>query len=180
LKSVPKLLFVPQNSLLLDKSLIMSDPIFFKTYVRQDNTAVLTCPHCGRQKTILAESFKGYKHKLKVKCSCKNGFTAFLEFRNTVRKKTYLKGTYINHSRENRSGDLTTRDISVTGIAFSSLDIKHFKVGDELSIELTLDDGQQTEIKKKVIVKRIRKLVVGCEFEGTDEAFKSFLSRYLT
>ena len=30
-----------------------------KTYVRPDNTAVLTCVHCGRQKVILAESFKG-------------------------------------------------------------------------------------------------------------------------
>ena len=158
----------------------MSDSIFLKTYVRKDNTALLTCPYCGRQKTILAESFKGYKHKLKVKCSCKNAFTAFLEFRDTARKKTYLKGTYINHSQENRSGDFTTRDVSVTGIAFSSLDIKHFKVGDELSIELILDDGHQTEIKKKVIVKRIQKLVIGCEFEGIDEALKSFLSRYIT
>ena len=96
------------------------------------------------------------------------------------RRPSLRKGTYINHSQENRSGDFTTRDVSVTGIAFSSLDIKHFKVGDELSIELILDDGHQTEIKKKVIVKRIQKLVIGCEFEGIDEALKSFLSRYIT
>jgi len=157
----------------------MTDTIFLKTYVRPDNTAVLNCPHCGRQKAILAESFKGYKHKLKVKCNCQNVFTAFLEFRERVRKKTYLKGTYINHSREDRSGDLTTQDISLTGLAFSSLDIKNFKEGDEISIEFNLEDEHQTEIKKKAVVRSVRQRVIGCEFEKTEEAIGSPLWQYI-
>ena len=157
----------------------MSDPVFFKTYVSPDNTAVLTCPHCGRQKAFLAGSFKGYKHKLKVKCGCKNVFTAILEFRDRVRRKTYLKGTYINHSQGNRSGDFTTQDISVTGLAFSSLDVKNFKEGDEISLAFTLDDVHQTEIKKKAIVRNVRQHVIGCEFEKTEETFGSPLGQYV-
>jgi len=157
----------------------MSDPVFFKTYVRPDNTAVLTCPHCGRQKDFLAESFKGYKHKLKVKCSCNNAFTAILEFRDKVRRKTYLKGTYINHSRGNSSGDFITQDISVTGLAFSSLDIKNFKEGDEISLEFTLEDSFQTKIKKKAIVRNVRQRLIGCEFEKTEETFDSKLGNYV-
>jgi len=44
----------------------MPDIEFTKIYVSPDNSAVLTCPHCGLQKVILADSFRGYKHKLKV------------------------------------------------------------------------------------------------------------------
>jgi len=96
---------------------------FKKTYVRPDNTAVLTCSHCGLQKVIKADSFKGYKHKLKVKCSCNMVFTVNLEFRNRVRRKTYLRGTYTNHSQDNTSGVLHVLDVSVTGLSFTCLDV---------------------------------------------------------
>jgi hypothetical protein len=161
------------------KDVIMSDPIFLKTYVSPDNTAELTCPHCGRQKTLLVNSFKGYKHKLKVKCGCQNVFTVILEYRDNIRRNTYLKGTYVNHSQGGRSGDFTTRDISVTGFAFSCLDIKSFKEGDKISVEFTLDNTHQTEIRKKAIVKNVRQRAIGCEFEKTEEASDNLLEHYV-
>lgn len=153
---------------------------FKKTYVRPDNTAVLTCPHCGLQKVIKADSFKGYKHKLKVKCSCNGVFTVNLEFRNRVRKKTYLRGTYINHSQNDSSGVLHVLDVSVTGLSFTCLDVTTFKVEDELSIEFTLDDEHLTEIKKEVIVRSVRQRSVGCKYVKEEDVFGSPLGHYVT
>ena len=150
-----------------------------KTYVRPDNTAVLSCPHCGCQKVILTDSFKGYKHKLKVKCVCQKVFINILEFRSRVRKKTHLRGTYINHSQEDSKGYLIIEDISVTGLAFFSIDIKKFKAGDELSIEFALDDEHNTQIRKDVIVRDVRQRSVGCEFERSEDIFGSPLGYYV-
>ena len=68
----------------------MSDTISRKIYVRPDNTAVITCPHCNRQKTVPVGSYMGSKSRVKIKCGCKNVFTVNLEFRKkkTVRKPT--------------------------------------------------------------------------------------------
>ncbi len=147
----------------------MQESEFSKTYVRPDNTAVLTCPHCGEQKVILANPFRGYKHKLKVKCYCKQTFKVFLEFRKRVRRKTHLRGTYINHSQKGPKRHLVILDISVIGLTFYCLDAPIFKVGDEVSVEFTLDDEHETEIRKDVIVRNVRPGAVGGEFEISDE-----------
>jgi hypothetical protein len=157
----------------------MPVPRIPKTYVRPDNTAVLTCPHCGRQKVILSQSFKGYKHKLRIKCACQDVFTVILEFRNRGRRKTHLRGTYINHSREGNKGQLIIEDISVTGLAFSSLNLDNFQVGDALSIEFALDDEHQTPIRKDVIVRDVRQRSVGCEYEKSEDTFGSPLGYYI-
>ncbi|KPK23097.1 MAG: hypothetical protein AMJ61_16295 [Desulfobacterales bacterium SG8_35_2] len=151
-----------------------------KTYVRPDNTAVLTCVHCGRQKVILADSFKGYKHKIKVKCICNRVFTVNLEFRTRVRKKTHLRGTYINYSQNDSNGDLVIQDISVTGLSFTCSDVNKFKVGDELRLEFTLDDEHRTEIKKDVVVLDVRRRSVGCKYESAEDALGSPLGYYVT
>ena len=37
----------------------MSDANSRKIYVSSDDTAVISCPHCGRQKTVPVGSYKG-------------------------------------------------------------------------------------------------------------------------
>jgi len=149
------------------------------TYVRPDNTAVLTCPHCGRQKTIQAETFKGAKHKLKVKCGCQNVFTVHLEFRKRVRKKTNLRGTYINNT-QNTSGNVIIKNISVSGLEFTSYDANDFKVNDELTLNFNLDDEHLTEIRKDVIIRDVRRNSIGCEFDQDQNlAFDGPLGLYI-
>jgi hypothetical protein len=139
------------------------------TFVRPDNTAVITCPHCGRQKTLQALSFKGHKHKLKVKCACEQIFTANLEFRKKVRKNVNLRGTYINHSQNERSGSIVVRNISLSGLEFTSFDINDFKVDDELTLTFTLHDEHLSEIRKDAVVRDIRHNSIGCEFERSGD-----------
>ncbi|MDX1776355.1 MAG: hypothetical protein R3297_07215, partial [Desulfobulbales bacterium] len=87
----------------------MAKSTIIKTFVRPDGSAVINCPHCGRQKTVSVDSYKGSKSTLKIKCSCKNIFTVNLEFRKRVRKRTSLRGTYINHSQQNKRGSLVVK-----------------------------------------------------------------------
>jgi len=149
------------------------------TYVKSDNTAVLNCPYCGQWKIIAADQFRGAKHKLKVKCYCKKTFKVFLEFRRKIRKKTFFRGTNINYAKKGSRSDIVVLDISVIGLAFSSLDAPTIKVGDDLRVEFTLDDEQQTDITRDVVVRNIRKKRVGCEFEIYDEAFFGPLGFYV-
>jgi hypothetical protein len=158
---------------------IVPDSKVAKTYVRPDNTAVLTCTHCGIQKVVVADLFMGRKHKIKVKCSCQKVFIVNLEFRNRVRKQVYLRGTYINHSQKDSSGHLIIQNISVTGLAFSTLDGRDFNVGDELIVELTLDDEYGTEMKKEVIVRSVGQNSTRCEFVKSEDSFGSPLGHYV-
>lgn len=142
----------------------MSNEKTVKTYVRPDNSAVITCPHCGRQKSVPVESYKGKKSTIKIKCGCKNVFTVNLEFRKRARKRTNLRGTYVNHSRRNSRGTLTVKNISVSGLEFASLDIQNFHIDDELTVEFHLDDEQRSKITRDVTVRDVRERTVGCEF----------------
>ena len=157
----------------------MAESKVSKSYVRSDNSAVLTCPYCNQQKVILAHSYIGYKRKLKVKCYCKQRFVAYLEFRKHIRKEIILRGTYSNHSHKYSSGNLIIKDISLGGLAFTNVDIEVFKVGDKFRVDFTLDDEQQTEIKKDVIVMNIRQRTVGCMFERPEDVYGGALGYYV-
>ena len=149
----------------------MPESEFSKIYVRSDDTAVLICPYCTHWKRISADPFRGHKHKLKVKCFCGQTFKVFLEFRRKIRKRAFLKGTNINQAQKGSRSDIVILDISVIGLAFSSLVAPNFKVGDDLSLEFTLDDEQHTDIMRDVVVRNIRERRIGCEFDIYDEAF---------
>jgi hypothetical protein len=151
------------------KDVIMAKATTPTTYVRPDNTAVITCPHCGRQKTLQALSFQGHKHKLKVKCSCNEVFTANLEFRKKVRKNVNLRGTYINHSQKDKTGTIVVRNISLSGLEFTSYDIHDFKVDDELTLAFTLHDEHLSVITKTAVVRDVRPNSIGCEFERSGD-----------
>lgn len=164
--------------IIITKKIIMTDSIISKAYIRPDNKAVITCPHCGQQKVILPSSFKGHNYRLKVKCYCKKTFLVHLEHRKHLRKKTKLEGAYINHSQNDRSKPLLIQDISMTGLAFTYFNVKHFIEGDELSITFNLDDYRRTEISKDVIVSNVRQNSVGCVYETAEKDF-SHLGYYI-
>jgi len=158
----------------------MPESGYSKTYVRPNNRAVLICPYCGQWRRILADPFRGNKHKLKVKCFCNETFKVFLEFRKEVRKEKFLRGgSCIDHSQKGSRCDIVIIDISVTGLAFSSLDAPTLRIDDELGVEFSLDFGKGPNIKRDVIVKNIRHKRVGCEFELSGGAFDGQLEYYV-
>ena len=150
---------------------IMSDANSRKIHVRNNDTAVISCPLCSRPKTIPVGSYRRRKTRVKIKCGCKNIFTVNLEFRKNVRKKTNLSGGFTNHSQNNIRGDIVVRDLSMSGFKFVSMDIDKFMNGDETTVSFKLDNADRATIKKNVIVRFITENSVGCEFgESSDYA----------
>jgi hypothetical protein len=140
-----------------------------KVYVRPDETALITCPYCGRQKIVPVGSYKGSKTRVKIKCGCKNVFTVNLEFRKKIRKKTKLLGKFTNLSQKNWRGDIVVKNLSLDGLEFSTMDIDKFKVGDDIEVAFKLDNEDRTTVRREVVVRDIRTCTIGCEFKVSSE-----------
>jgi len=140
-----------------------------KVYVRPDESAVITCPHCGRQKVVPVGAYKGSKSHIKIRCGCKNVFTVDLEFRKKIRRKTQLHGKYKNFSRKDWRGDIVVKNISLDGLEFSTIDMDKFAVGDDVEVSFKLDNEERTTVRKEVFVRDIRKNTIGCEFKTSSE-----------
>jgi hypothetical protein len=68
----------------------------------------------------------------------------------------------------------------LSGLAFSSIDIKDFNVGDELTIDFNLDDEHNTSISKGAIVIDVRTYSIACQFErGGEFAYDGPLGFYI-
>ena len=146
----------------------MSDENSRKIFVSSDDTAVISCPNCSRQKTVHVGSYKG-KTRFKIKCGCKNVFAVNLEFRRNVRKKTNLWGKFTNHSQKNIRGDIAVKNLSMGGLNFVSMDIDKFMNGDEITVSFKRDNADRAAIKKDAIVRFIHKNSAGCEFEKSGD-----------
>jgi hypothetical protein len=133
-----------------------------KVYVNRDGTATVVCPHCGTSKTVRVEKFRESRDSLKVRCTCQSEFTVGLEFRGTYRKEVELKGHYTKLPVS--SGEMVVKDISLTGIGFFTVTDHKLKEGDEVTVKFLLDNPNQSQIKKKAIVRVIDGKYIGCEF----------------
>ena len=109
-----------------------------KTYVKEDGTTVLKCPHCRDTRTVSVIKFKGIQKAINVKCSCKKYYSAKLVRRKMYRKSTNLKGRYINLSLNNELGMMVVKDVSMGGIGFEAVGGLRIKKGHELMVTLPL------------------------------------------
>ncbi|UCD87974.1 MAG: PilZ domain-containing protein [Desulfobacterales bacterium] len=133
-------------------------------YVNQDDTAVLVCPNCGTSKTAKVTRFKGHKGPLKIRCKCALTFSVSLEFRRAHRKQTNLTGYYCRLPVCKNWHSMVVKNISQTGIGFATFMSHNLMKGTEVRVKFTLDDVNQSEIEKDVIVRVVKDKYVGCEF----------------
>ncbi|MBU0482420.1 MAG: PilZ domain-containing protein [Proteobacteria bacterium] len=138
-----------------------------KVYVNQEGVAVLKCPFCDAVKTTTVEKFKGSRHILKVKCTCKQNFMVELEFRKAYRKDIKLAGEYIYLANPGVRGRMLVVNISKTGIGFQTMGVGKIREGHELQIVFNLDDKHNSLIDKKVVVRLVNNNYIGCEFTET-------------
>jgi len=148
-----------------------------KVYVNKDGKAILVCPDCGTSKTVDLRRFRRSRDAVKIRCTCQSYFTVCLEYRGAYRKETDLRGHYTKLPVS--WGDMTVKNISLTGIGFETLGEHHLKKGDEVTVKFTLDDAGGSVLKKKAVVRSVQNRYVGCEFEGSAEYDKT-LGFYLT
>lgn len=160
-----------------------------KVYISSDDTATLTCPHCGKTKVIDTTKYKKREGPIKIqftfKCrrcycgtkhavgcdgtECKNGhkMVALLERRRHYRKKVDLPGKVIDERKN--AALIKVRDISKRGLLLQVVSPKTFEVGERLTVSFELDDPRHTKIEEKIIIRKMLPPdLLGVEFAGSE------------
>lgn len=148
-----------------------------KAYVDHDDTALLVCPHCKLARVTNVAKFKERKDALKVRCRCRNIYGVHLEFRRAYRKATSLEGRYSGPT--GRGGRMTVKNVSQGGIGFLTSSPHQLKQGDLVSIEFKLDDGKDSVINRRAVVRVVEDLYVGVQFSLAAGAYDAALGFYL-
>ena len=134
-----------------------------------DNMAVLKCPDCGGVRTINAAKLDNPRGPLKARCKCGAVFRILFEVRKAYRKETRLHGNYIKDSPGHEQGKIIVRDISGSGIGFTTLTKHNLKQGDKVKLKFTLDDKRRSAIEKDGVVKVVNDKSIGCQFTDSDQ-----------
>ncbi len=142
------------------------DPL--KIFVKEDNSAVIKCPFCMSVRTVSAVKFKELNKVLKVKCVCKKVFGVKFEYRKMYRKETSLTGSYVNLTQTTDGGNITVKNVSMSGCGFTPLFIHNAEKDDNIKVTFTLDNNDSTVIEKKAVVRLSTKDYIGCEFVEKD------------
>ncbi len=159
-----------------------------KAFVRQDGSATVVCPACGRSKVMPASAIKPGL-KIKARCVCNVDFIVTFEFRRNYRKAVQLPGSYTQLSpNSGGGGEMLVTDISRGGIKLHLPAGHGLTPGQRIEIKFQLDDKRQSAIQRQVVVRHIlgHEVVlgqvlgtdVGCEFIEND-FFDKVLGFYL-
>lgn len=149
-----------------------------KVFVGQNNIATFQCPKCNKSKTADVSRYMNIDVavRFKPKCPCGYSYTVLLERRKHVRNNLNLPGRY-SFSKGNERGSALIVDLSQSGLRIK-LNFKiDIQVGDKLTVEFNLDDAEESNIRKEMVVRSINDLHLGTEFVSKDHYDK--LGSYL-
>ncbi len=149
-----------------------------KSFVKEDDQAMIVCPECDTAKVISVTQFRHRQHLIKVKCKCNHVFKVHLEFRRHCRKPTDLGGTFELHPPAIGGGSIKVVNLSLSGACFEVRGIHDMKIGQIGSLVFTLDNRKRTILFKKILIKNVQANKIGCEFIS-DAAYEKELGFYL-
>jgi len=148
-----------------------------KFYANDANQTTLICPKCGFVKTIDTTNYKKTQKRLKAHCRCGEVFKFTLEFRKNYRKDVRLPGEYtIRQSGE--KGEIIVKNLSMSGIRFTSLRPHQISTDDTLELKFNLDNPARKEIRRSAKVIWVRDHDVGAQYIEL-RYYKRDLSFYL-
>lgn len=141
--------------------------------VKENDTAVISCPGCGKTKKLSVERFKQNNQRdLRVKCNCKNVFNLCLEFRKEVRRPVKLLGKCYNLSKQRESHNIIIKNISMGGLGFTLFE-KHKTMKDDLLfLSFVLNDYHNTLIDTHAVVRMVNHDFIGCKFDNSQPTRK--------
>ena len=131
-----------------------------KIFVEKNGTAKIICLNCKCSKSVDFSKYKKVSKAVKVRVKCKCGCTqvALLERRDRRRKSTNLKGIYIpKFVGGNINQELIeVKNLSADGIRFRFVDDNkyEFKPGDEILVEISLNEMPESLIRKEAKIKK--------------------------
>ncbi len=146
-----------------------------KAFVNKVGNAVIKCPACRSVTIVPDDRMRQRQHSMKVRCRCGEVFAINLESRQSYRKKTMLPGRYRQLQKDvgrDASRQMVVLDLSMSGLGFSPIGSSSVREGEELEVEISLDDERNSVIKRQVVVQEIRRDVIGCEFLNVAEQDK--------
>jgi hypothetical protein len=153
-----------------------------KVFITQNNTATFVCPQCGNVTSADVGRYAALDKKVTVNCGCSCGhrFTVSLEKRRQYRKATDLQGTYYYRTPKGdlEKGNMRVVDISTTGLKLRLNVERQFAIGEILKVEFQLDDKRRNFIEKNVVVRNVKKHLIGTAFapnEGDDPSLGFYL-----
>jgi hypothetical protein len=146
-----------------------------KSYIDDDNQAIVRCGECGRKKVIDASKFKTLKKLLTVKCACSHAFSVSFESRKSYRKDVLLSGEYMKDGGEQREacevsvggmrcGSMVLENLALGGVAFRTNQNHDIRVGDIIQVKFRLDDVPKSLITRNIVVKSVVDRQVRGEF----------------
>ncbi|MFP4039779.1 MAG: PilZ domain-containing protein [Desulfosudaceae bacterium] len=139
-----------------------------RTYMTKDDKAAFTCPKCNKSRLMDVSRFKSVNKasiKVKVKCPCGHQYSIILERRKEIRKEVAFIGTYTAIEKGvDVVGRITVKDLSRSGLRFKTHLPRQFEVDEELLLEFELDDREQSQVQRKVIVRSQHGDSVGVSF----------------
>ncbi|ETW94728.1 PilZ domain-containing protein [Candidatus Entotheonella palauensis] len=129
----------------------------------RSESSAITCPHCGRKKTIPNEQLCKSDRPLRVKCSCQNVFALVTNRRRFQRRDVNFTGDMMQCTSHKRLAVIDITSLSVEGIGFRAQDIE-LQVGDTFTVAFNLDDDSETTIVDEIVVCNINQGTVGAKF----------------
>jgi len=177
----------------------MTDSNPQRTFVKPDDTATLACPACRLIKTISVAKFRSTRHTIAVRCTCGHSFRLALDFRRHYRKKTTLPGIYNTAALKGNAqrwktvrptgvytlqapatggGHMQVTNISLGGLQFTTSRDHTIEIGHTARVTFALNDRNQSEIIKTVVIKSVNGHTIGCQFaegETLEQALRYYL-----
>jgi transcription elongation factor Elf1 len=143
-----------------------------RIFMTQKDTAAFTCPKCGKVRIMDVSQFKHVNKsviKVKCKCPCGHKYSVLLERRKEIRKEVAFIGSFssLERGRDGR-GRVTVKDLSRSGLRFKMHLPYQFKIGENIMLEFTLNDRDQSLITRKVIIRSQHGDSVGASFASTE------------
>ncbi len=159
----------------------ISDKTEKRVFVNARGEGTFICPACDKGVIRDLSDFTQNPSavRLKCKCACGHVYRVLVDRRDHFRKPVNLMGRFFFKTSQGQpsQGLIKILDISLTGLRFSMNSAPLFKVGDNLTVEFTLDDGDRTLVREMGTVRRIQGETVGLSFKTADPNGK--LARYL-
>ncbi len=138
-----------------------------RVFMNKNKMATFSCPECNRIKQMDVSKYSHIDKKIKLKytCTCKHKSSVILERRQSVREKVSLKGNIVRNLEKKA---ILVVDISRFGLKIECIDKLELKVGEKILVEFILDDLEQSQIYKGVIVRTVSSQEIGVQFESSD------------
>jgi len=153
----------------------------FRLILDSDEQKVsVTCPQCKMRRNVRAALLNNAAEAPKARCSCGCKFRLIPDGEMNVDKGVKLSGLYtkLNMSAAKEFGLFHMHQLSLTGLTFNALSYHSIQVGEFLSISFILDNTEESEIRKTVVVKHVDKQSIQVAF-CHQEKVETALLRYL-